>query len=549
MIKLRDYQKNAVKSIYDSWRDNDSCLVVMATGLGKTVVLSQVIDDSIRNNGGRWLVVAGRQEIVEQNFRTLSKVTGQDVAIEMAENRTYEYGFRKPKVISASVQTLIANSGGRARMEKFNPNEFSGVIIDEAHHAVSPSYQQVIDYFNAGGAKVLGVTATPDRADEMALGKVFESVAFEYDVVEGILNGWLVPIKQCAVNVSSLDFSGVKTTAGDLNGAELSDILTYEENLHRMVYPTIEIAKDRRCLIFAATVAHAERIAEIINRHGSGKAASVRAGTPKDERRDIFRRYADGEFQFLVNVGIATEGWDDPATDGRGVQMIAMMRPTKSRSLYSQMCGRGTRALPGTIDGILDAGDRKQAIANSNKKSLTVLDFVGNAGRHKLMHAGDILGGKWDDEVVSRVYENAQKSEQEEIDLLLEMNMEEANLKREAEAKRRSFVRVSADYNLEEVSPFDFLGVVPKRVPGWFKGKPITDKQASLLRRNGVPNLQDLNVAQASQLIDHIMSRPSDKQAQVLKRAGLDPNEFDRQSASDMITKLKNNSWKVPTTK
>jgi hypothetical protein len=129
------------------------------------------------------------------------------------------------------------------------------------------------------------------------------------------------------------------------------------------------------------------------------------------------------------------------------------------------------------------------------------------------------------------------------------MNMEEANLKREAEAKRRSFVRVSADYNLEEVSPFDFLGVVPKRVPGWFKGKPITDKQASLLRRNGVPNLQDLNVAQASQLIDHIMSRPSDKQAQVLKRAGLDPNEFDRQSASDMITKLKNNSWKVPTTK
>lgn len=549
MIKLRDYQQNAVKSIYDSWRDNDSCLVVMATGLGKTVVLSQVIDDSIRNNGGRWLVVAGRQEIVEQNFRTLSKVTGQDVAIEMAENRTYEYGFRKPKVISASVQTLIANSGGRARMEKFNPNEFSGVIIDEAHHAVSPSYQQVIDYFNAGGAKVLGVTATPDRADEMALGKVFESVAFEYDVVEGILNGWLVPIKQCAVNVSSLDFSGVKTTAGDLNGAELSDILTYEENLHRMVYPTIEIAKDRRCLIFAATVAHAERISEIINRHGRGKAASVRAGTPKDERRDIFRRYADGEFQFLVNVGIATEGWDDPATDGRGVQMIAMMRPTKSRSLYSQMCGRGTRALPGTIDGILDAGDRKQAIANSNKKSLTVLDFVGNAGRHKLMHAGDILGGKWDDEVVSRVYENAQKSEQEEIDLLLEMNMEEANLKREAEAKRRSFVRVSADYNLEEVSPFDFLGVVPKRVPGWFKGKPITDKQASLLRRNGVPNLQDLNVAQASQLIDHIMSRPSDKQAQVLKRAGLDPNEFDRQSASDMITKLKNNSWKVPTTK
>ena len=542
-MKLRDYQQESVRAVYNAWDEHDSCLVVMATGLGKTVVLSQVVADSVFRTGKRWMVIAGRQEIVEQNARTLARVTNQDVAIEMAENKSFEYGMFKPSVISASIQTLIANKGGEPRMNKFNPGEFGGIIIDEAHHATSKSYRQVVDYFTAGGCKVLGVTATPDRADEQALGQVFETVAFEYDVISGIRGGWLVPIKQCAVNVTGLDFSSVKTTAGDLNGAELSDVLTFEENLHRMVYPTLEIAGDRRTLIFAASVKHAERISEIINRYTPGSAAFVKAGTPKDERREIFKSFAEGKHQFLVNVGIATEGWDDPATDGRGVQLISMMRPTKSRSLYAQMCGRGTRPVPGTIDGFDTVAERADAIARSEKPAITVLDYVGNSGRHKLMHAGDILGGNWSDEVVDRVYDEAQKAERVELDLLLQMEIQEAQLKREVEAKRRTFVRVKADYNLDDVSPFDFLGIVRKRVPGWFQGKPITEKQAQVLRRNNIPNVDNLNVNEASQLIDHIMSKPSEKQAWVLKRNGLDPNDFDRKSASDIITQIKNGSF------
>ena len=548
-MKLRDYQDEAVKAIYKSWDEYDSCLVVMATGLGKTVVLRQVVADSVINTGRRWMVIAGRQEIVEQNARTLARVTNQDVAIEMAENKSFEYVNFKPLVISASIQTLIANNRGKPRMQKFDPSEFGGIIIDEAHHATSKSYRQVVDYFTAGGCKVLGVTATPDRADEQALGQVFETVAYQYDVIQGVRGGWLVPIKQCAVNVTGLDFSTIRTTAGDLNGAELSDVLTYEENLHRMVSPTLEIAGDRRTLIFAASVAHAERVSEIINRYKPGSSAFVKAGTPRDERREIFRAFAEGNHQFLVNVGIATEGWDDPATDGRGVQLISMMRPTKSRSLYAQMCGRGTRPVPGTIDGLDSVSDRAAAIARSEKPGITILDYVGNSGRHKLMHAGDILGGSWSDEVVDRVYDNAQKAERVELDLLLQMEIQEAQLKREVEAKRRTFVRVKADYNLDEVSPFDFLGVVRRRVPGWFKGKPVTEKQATLLRRNNVPHIDNLNVAEASQLIDHIMSRPSEKQAWVLKRNGLDPNDFDRKSASDIITRIKSGDFKKEVSK
>ena len=136
-MKLRDYQDEAVKAIYKSWDEYDSCLVVMATGLGKTVVLRQVVADSVINTGRRWMVIAGRQEIVEQNARTLARVTNQDVAIEMAENKSFEYVNFKPLVISASIQTLIANNRGKPRMQKFDPSEFGGIIIDEAHHATS----------------------------------------------------------------------------------------------------------------------------------------------------------------------------------------------------------------------------------------------------------------------------------------------------------------------------------------------------------------------------------------------------------------------------
>lgn len=540
-IYLRPYQNEAVEAVEREFLTNNSTLLVMATGLGKTATFGEMIR-RMSTNGKRCLVIAHRSELVEQAARHIQTRVGINASVEMAERRATTGGYSDPVVV-ASVQTCVAERGGAKRMERFNPSQFSLVVVDEAHHATSSSYRDVINYFTAGGAKVLGVTATPDRADEEALGQVFDSVAYEYGVAEGIADGYLVPIKQTMVTVSSLDYSDCRTTAGDLNGADLDRVLKYEETLHRMVEPTVKIAGERRTLVFCASVEHAERVAEIINRYKPNTAAFVSANTPQDRRRTIFRDFGDGKYQFLCNVGIATEGWDDPATDNKGVQFIAMMRPTKSRSLYCQMVGRGTRTLATVIDGLETPEARKAAIAASAKKCVTVLDFVGNCGRHKLMRVADALGGTWSDAVRDRA---TAKSEQDannsllvEVDVLEQMDEVERDLKREAEQKRRTFIKVSTTYKTQDINPFSSLGIVPQRIPGWAKRIPASEKQLTFLKRNNVPNVDNLNTKEASQLIDHIMSSPSDKQAWVLRKAGLDPAQFDRKGASEAIDKIK----------
>lgn len=543
-INLRPYQNEAVQSVEREFAANDSTLLVMATGLGKTATFGEVIR-RMATDGKRCLVLAHRSELVEQAAKHIQTRVGLNASVEMAERAATNGAYADPVVV-ASVQTCVAERNGTRRMERFNPQHFSLVVVDEAHHATSQSYRDVIAWFTAGGAKVLGVTATPDRADEEALGQVFDSVAYEYGVAEGISDGWLVPIKQSMVTVSSLDYSDCRTTAGDLNGADLDRVLKYEETLHRMVEPTVSIAGDRRTLVFCASVEHAERVAEIINRYKPGKAAFVSANTPSDRRRTIFRDFGDGKYQFLCNVGIATEGWDDPATDGKGVQFIAMMRPTKSRSLYCQMVGRGTRTLAGVIDGIVTPEGRRAAIGRSAKKAVTVLDFVGNAGRHKLVRVADALGGKWSDAVRDRA---TAKSEQDannsllvEVDVLEQMDEVERDLKREAEERRRTFIKVRTTFKTQDIDPFSSLGIVPQRVPGWAKRIPASDKQIAFLKRNNVPNVDSLNTKEASQLIEHLMSSPTEKQAWVLRKAGLDPSQFDRKGASEAIDRIKKGS-------
>ena len=198
-------------------------------------------------------------------------------------------------------------------MNRFDPAEFSLVIIDEAHHAVADTYQAVINYYRQNPKlKILGLTATPDRLDEAALGQIFDDVAYEFEINDGIEGGWLVPVVQTSVHVEGLDYSSIRTTAGDLNGKDLAEVLEYEENLHGMTTPILDLCGDGRALIFTVTVAQAERMAEIINRHKPDSAEYVCGTTPKEYRRDLFKRYATGQFQYLVNVGVATEGFDEP---------------------------------------------------------------------------------------------------------------------------------------------------------------------------------------------------------------------------------------------
>src|SRR5262249_27312521 len=284
------------------------------------------------------------------------------------------------------VQTLC----GDRRLEKFRRMPFDLILIDEAHHATAPSYRKVVDFFLALNprCRVLGVTATPKRADNAAMGLVFDSVAYELPIYDAIEWAWMLPIVQESVSVENIDFTGVRLGQkemgeADWKASELEAVLVEEEALHALALPILEKAAGRQALVFTAGVAHAHMLASVFNRYREGSARAVDGTTPKEVRKEAVADFAAGRLQFLTNYGVFTEGFDVPP-----VSLIAMGRPTKSVGLYTQMLGRGPRPLDGVVDGKLTAEERCAAIAASGKPSMLVLDFVGNS-RHKLVSAVD----------------------------------------------------------------------------------------------------------------------------------------------------------------
>ena len=506
-MKLRDYQNEAVEAIIASWRNHRSALVVLPTGCGKTVVFGEVIR---RRLPQRTMVLAHREELVRQAQEKISLMTpGADVQIEMGEFTVTEMFGRAPDIVVSTVQTQ--NTG---RMHGFEPQDFGCLVIDEAHHAPAASYRKCIDhYFENPECRLLGVTATPDRADEQALGKVFDTVAYEYTVTQAIDDGWLVPVRQRLVKVENLDLSGLHTVAGDLNQAELAEVLEDEKALHAIAAPTLQICGERRAIVFAASVRQAERLAEILNRSRPGRAAWLCGKTDRDERHRLLADFKAARLQFLVNVGVLTEGFDDA-----GVEVVVMARPTKSRALYAQMAGRATRPaadIASRLGDMPSPAARRELIASSAKPACLVVDFAGNSGRHKLVTSVDILGETDDDEelaeaVRERVRQRAGSSDGE-LDTAEELRKARAEVlaDRERAAKRREFIRVTAKYREFSVDPFDLFDLPPVEPPpkAGIDRRHLSYRQRELLRTRIKVNPDDLNYAEAKTLIDEYFRR------------------------------------------
>jgi len=543
-FQLRDYQREAVTAIHKAFDESTSTLFVCATGVGKTVIASHAIRE--RMHHGRVMVVVHRDELLNQAAQKLADVCGCWVDIEKADQWAERSG--KAKIVVTSVQTQVSGMAGKGRMSRFDPSEFATLWCDESHHATAPSWLRVINYYRQNPKlRVLGCTATPDRHDEEALGKVFDSVAYTYELDRAISDGWLVPIHQRIVRVSGLDFSKVRETAGDLNGADLAAIMEYEDNLHRIAHPTIELAGERQTLVFTVTVAQAERLAEIFNRHRADCARVVTGKTPHEERRQLFADYQARRFQFLCNVGVVTEGVDVP-----GIECVSMARPTKSRALYAQMAGRACRPLTGIVDGIDTPELRRAAIAGSRKPSMEVIDFTGNAGQHKLMTTADILGGNYTEEEVAEAAKIAEKESDAGRTSDVQRNLDTARkrimerLAREAalegERRKRSGLVGFADYSTAVIDCFDTLQIEPVRVRGWDQGRLASEAQVKAIVREtngqiGLDEAKALNVRHASQIIDKFYSTPTVKQARQLKRFGL-PMNINRKKASAFMQLL-----------
>ena len=541
-MKLRDYQQNAIRGVCDTLRSENSALVVSPTGTGKTILFAAAANMATK----RCMVIAHREELLTQAADKIEIVTGNRPEIEQSILWANEGPFGKSKVVVASIQTLNARMKSGRRFERFDASEFSLLIIDEAHHAVSTSYRRVVNWFRKmnPSCKLLGFTATPDRTDKLALGSVFEAVAFDYNIRQAVSDGWLTPIKNTVVSVDGLDFSSVRTTAGDLNKADLAGIMEFEKVLHGVAVPTLDLIGNEQTLVFAATVKQAERLAEIFDRYRPNSAGFVSGAMEPDTRRDVVARFRGGDLQILVNVGVATEGFDVP-----GVGCVAVARPTKSRSLYAQMVGRGTRPSPGVVDGPGTPEERKAAIAASDKPHCHVIDFAGNSGQHRLIHAPDILGGEEPEEVLDRAYEIVDKGVTNDVSEAIEIAKVEIEEEEEQRKKRRSSVKASnVSYKTNSTDPFDTLGIRRSSAKFMPTGGGLSGNQLAMLTKAGIDpsgySKQEQKMLH-TELVRRIRkNRCSFKQAKVLAKYGFNTSKMSFKEASSLLDRLAKNGWK-----
>lgn len=535
---LREYQVRAADATIAEWEKVNATLGVAATGSGKTQVFCEVIR---RRLPGRALILAHRKELVSQAVNRLISF-GMEAEIEQGELVASTSLWNAAPVVVATPQTLY--HGNFNRLKRFKPEDFSTLICDEAHHySGAASFEAVVKHFKQNpNLKLLGVTATPDRADNVALAKIFDSVAFDIEITDLIEWGYLVDIDQRVVKIESLDFSECRKTAGDLNGADLARIMEFERTLLGMADATIETIGQKRTAVFAASVKQAERLSEIFNRYKSESADCVFGHTPPDKRDEVLKRFSNGTLQICVNVGVLTEGYDNP-----GIEAVVMARGTLSRALYAQMCGRGTRPLPGIVESVLidDPVERRRAISESAKPSLLLLDFVGNSGRHKLITSADILGGKVSEEARNVARRRIEKKGGG--NMLSELALAEKELREQAEIEKRNGLIAKAKFNLHYVDPFD---VFKKRAEKW-KGHrqvyPLTEKQRTILCRNGY--YPDDYTPDEGQAIITKLFQASPKQIAVLVRAGYPMEEvqsLQKWEATKLIQACVENGWKRP---
>ena len=515
-MELRPYQKEAKEAIFREWASGHrKTLTVMPTGTGKTILFGGVTEDCVKM-GERVLILAHRAELLTQAADKIGKLTGLGCAVEKAEETCLGSWWR---VVVGSVQTL----GREKRLANFTPDYFDTIIIDEAHHAISDTYKAVIDHFT--GAKLLGVTATPDRGDMKNLGSVFDSLAYEYTLPKAIREGYLSPIKAQTIPLK-LDLSGVGVQAGDYKPGELANAL--EPYLHQIASEMKSYCKDRKTVVFLPLVKISQEFRDILVNSGF-RAAEVNGNSP--DREEILRDFDEGKYDVLCNSMLLTEGWDCPSVD-----CVVVLRPTKVRGLYCQMVGRGTRLSPG-------------------KKDLLILDFLWHTERHELCRPANLICES--DEVAKKMTENLEQSgammdieeaeKQASEDVVAQR--EEALAKQLAELRTRKRKLVDPLQFEMSIQAEDLSGYVPSF--GW-EAAPASQKQLALLEKYGIFSDSVENAGKASKLLDRLSKRRAEglttpKQIRFLESRGfLHVGTWRFEDAKKMIDRIAANDWRTP---
>lgn len=457
-VTLRDYQLaavNAVRAQFSSKNEDRvrATLVVSATGTGKTVIMAETARRVLERGAGvLWL--AHRDELLRQGQRALSRM-GIHGVIEKAGERARPMFGSVSKCVIASVQTLQ-----NERLEQWEPNDFALIIVDEAHHSPAQSYRAILDYFKT--ARVVGFTATAERLDGANVGRIYESLAFEYSLPQAVRDGWLVRPKIAQVVTDPpIDLRNIRITAGDLNSGDLErEIMS---NMDNIVNETRQLLQSRKTIAFTPDIHSAYSLAEaykMVGLKATYIASKDHEGRPMsfERRRSIAKAFEAGEFDLVANPMAWTEGVDLPFVD-----TVMNLRPTKSTSLLSQMLGRATRLLEGKDHCLfIDLSCR------TDIKLASPVDLFDDSGR--------------DDAVLKKAKELVESGEEKDplraLDIAEELHQIDLQKKialreREARFKPRIF---------DPLAAMEIIGITRKESDSsWFDTRPADDKDKQFL--------------------------------------------------------------------
>lgn len=519
MFQLRPYQAEAKQAILSAWSEGyQKTLLVLPTGCGKTVVFSSVAEEQV-NKGHRVLIMAHRGELLTQAADKLMDATGLESVLEKAESSSL--GSSVPVTVG-SVQSLAQEK----RLARFPSDYFQDIIVDEAHHCLSDSYKRVLNHFPK--ANILGVTATPDRGDMKNLGEFFDNKAYEYSMNEAIREGYLCPIKAQMIPLE-LDISNVGVSNGDYAVGEIGSAL--EPYLHQIAQEMLRYCKGRKTAVFLPLIKTSQKFCQMLNDIGLS-AAEVNGDSA--DRAEVLADFEAGKYDVLCNSMLLTEGWDCPSVD-----CIVVLRPTKVRSLYQQMVGRGMRLSPET-----------------GKEHLLLLDFLWMTERHDLCRPSSLISKdatiakKIDDRLKNcdEQFDLIEAEEQAERDVLAER--EEALAKQLAEMRRRKRKLVDPLQYALSIAAEDLTNYVPTFA---WEMAPPSAKQIEFLERRGIFAESVENMGKAALLIDRLKRRQEEglatpKQIRCLERYGFrQVGTWQFADASRMISRLSMNSWRIPT--
>jgi len=515
-FSVRPYQQEAKTAILREWDEGRRrTLLVLPTGCGKTIVFCQLIEELVRA-GKRVLIMAHRGELLDQAADKLSKSTGLGCAVEKADSTCLGEFYR---VVVGSVQTLMREK----RLAQFPTNYFDAIIVDEAHHCLSDSYQRVLAHF--AEADVLGVTATPDRGDMKNLGQFFDSLAYEYSLPRAIRDGYLCPIKAMTIPLK-IDLRGVAQQSGDFAAAGLGSAL--DPYLEQIADHMFAHCAGRKTVVFLPLIATSQRFCDLLKQRGF-RAAEVNGES--QNRATILKAFDAWEDGVLCNSMLLTEGWDCPSVD-----CVVPLRPTKIRSLFCQMIGRGTRLFPG-------------------KTELLLLDFLWSTDRLDLCRPACLIAGSED--VAKQMTENINEAgaavdlieAEEKAEGACVAQREEALAKKLAEMRNRKQKLVDPLQFEMSIAAEDLSGYVPSF--GW-EMAPVSDKQAQALEKAGLfPDGVEC-AGKAALLLDRLNKRRAEglttaKQIRFLEAKGFQHvGQWEFDSARRLIDRIAGNSWRVP---